>query len=198
MPDCASQSSVGRLLQTMYSWLSSLLPGPDGDRLDELRLRLLPVLLEEALTVDAVGHADHRQRPVGQMRQDVRRDLREVAQQIALGQRRLLQRRIRGPVDAIEMRERDALVADDERDRRFRRFELRDDVGDRVVGFARFRARRRFRLRARLRRRRDAPSSGRCRREDAGTPARAASRLRSTAGIRARPRALARPTSPAH
>ena len=51
---------------------------------------LLPVLLEEALAADAVGHADHRERPVGEVRQDERRDLREVAQQVALGERRLL------------------------------------------------------------------------------------------------------------
>ncbi len=39
---------------------------------------------------DAVGHADHGERAVGQMRQDVRRHLREVAQQVALGERGLL------------------------------------------------------------------------------------------------------------
>ena len=68
---------------------------------------LLPVLLKEALAADAVGHADHRERPVGKMRQHVRRDLREVAQQVALGECRLLQRRIGRPVDAIEVGEPD-------------------------------------------------------------------------------------------
>ena len=67
-----------------------LVAGEHGDRLDERRPLLLPVLLEEALAVDAVGHADHGQRPVGEVRQHERRDLREVAQQVALGQRRLL------------------------------------------------------------------------------------------------------------
>ena len=52
---------------------------------------------------DAVGHADHGERAVGEMRQDEGRHLREVAQQVALGERRLLQRRIRGPVDAVEV-----------------------------------------------------------------------------------------------
>ena len=61
-----------------------------GDGLDELRPLLLPVLLEESLAADPVGHADHRQRAVGKMRQHVRRDLREVAEQVALGERRLL------------------------------------------------------------------------------------------------------------
>ena len=64
---------------------------------------LLPVLLEEALAADAVGHADHRERTVGEVRQDERRHLREVAQQVALGERRLLERRIGGPVDAVEV-----------------------------------------------------------------------------------------------
>ena len=73
--------------------------------------RLLPVLLEEALAADAVGHADHRQRAVGEMRQHVRRHLREIAQQVALGERRLLQRRIRGPVDAVEVRQLDRVRA---------------------------------------------------------------------------------------
>ena len=72
--------------------LSSLWPENTVIGLDERRPLLLPVLLEEALAVDAVGHADHRQRPVGEMRQHVRRHLREVAQQVALGERRLLQR----------------------------------------------------------------------------------------------------------
>ena len=133
VPDCASHSSVGRLLHNRYSCCSSLLPGEHGDRLDERRPLLLPVLLEEALAADAVGHADHRQRTIGEMRQHVRRDLREVAQQIALGERRLLQRRIGGPVDAIEMRERDAVRSHRERERGLRACELRDDVVDRAA-----------------------------------------------------------------
>ena len=91
-----------------------------GDRLDERRPLLLPVLLEEALAADAVGHADHRQRAVGEVRQHVRRDLREIAQQVALGERRLLQRRVGGPVDAIEVRELDPMRAHRERERRLR------------------------------------------------------------------------------
>src|SRR6266404_7436647 len=77
----------------------------DGDGLDKLRPLLLPVLLEETLSLYSVGHADHGERAVRQMRQDEGRDLGEVAQQVALGKRRLLERRIRRPVDAVEVRE---------------------------------------------------------------------------------------------
>src|SRR5689334_4723335 len=79
--------------------------GEDRERLDELRLVLAPVLLEEALALDPLGHADHRERPVGEVRQHVRRHLREVAQETPLGERGLLERRLGRPVHAIEMRE---------------------------------------------------------------------------------------------
>ncbi len=96
-------------------------------------LRLFPVLLEEALPGDAVGHADHRQRPVGEMRQHVRRHLREVAQQVALGQRRLLHRRIGWPVDAVEVRQVDLVRADQKRERVGAVVELGEDLGDPVA-----------------------------------------------------------------
>jgi hypothetical protein len=48
------------------------------------------------------------------MRQDVRRHLREIDQQVALGQRRLLQRRVGWPVDAIEVCELDPVDANRE------------------------------------------------------------------------------------
>jgi hypothetical protein len=54
-------------------------------------------------------HADHRERAVGDVRQHQRRHLREVAQQVALGERRLLQGLAGGPVDAIEVRQADAM-----------------------------------------------------------------------------------------
>ena len=111
VPDCASHSSVGRLLHSRYSCCSSLWLGEHGDRLDEIGPRLLPVLLEEALAADAVGHADHRERPVGEVRQHVRRHLREVAQQVALGERGLPQRRVGRPVDAVEVGELDRVRA---------------------------------------------------------------------------------------
>ncbi len=95
--------------------------------------RLLPVLLEEALPVDAVGHADHRQRPVGQMRQHERRDLRQIAQQVALGERRLLQCRVGRPVDAVQMRQLDLRRADRERHHRLWMLELLDHVVDQCV-----------------------------------------------------------------
>ena len=103
MPDCASHSSVGRLLHSRYSCCSSLWPENTVIVSTNAGPLLLPVLLEEALAADAVGHADHRERPIGEMRQHVRRHLREVAQQVALGERRLLERRVRRPVDAIEI-----------------------------------------------------------------------------------------------
>ena len=62
-----------------------LVPGKNRDRLDERRPLLLPVLLIEALAMDAVGHADHGERPIGEMRQHARRYLREIAQQVPLG-----------------------------------------------------------------------------------------------------------------
>ena len=66
-----------------------LVPREHRNRASKRWLLLLPVFLKEALTVNAVRHPDHRQRPVRQMRQDERRHLREVAQQVALGDRRL-------------------------------------------------------------------------------------------------------------
>jgi hypothetical protein len=100
----------------------------DRDRLDEIGLLLVPMLLEEALPVDARGHADHRERTIGEVRQDARRHLREIAQQVALGERRLLQRRIRGPVDAIQVRDLDLVPLDEKREVLLRRVELLDDV----------------------------------------------------------------------
>ena len=111
-----------------------LAAGPDADRVHELRPRLLPVLLEEALAADAVGHADHRERPVGQVREDVRRHLGEVAQQVALGDRRLLEAGIRWPVDAIEVGQLEAMGTDGERDRGALVLELPNHVVDGVVG----------------------------------------------------------------
>ena len=62
-----------------------------------------------------------------------RRNLREVAQQVALGERRLLQRRIRGPVDAIEVRQPDPVRSHRERERGLRVVQLRDDLVDRAA-----------------------------------------------------------------
>src|SRR5215470_8568649 len=72
------------------------------DRFDELRQRLRPVLLEEALTVDALGHADHGEWPVGKVRQHEAAHTRKVAQEVALG-RRWAARPRRRPVDAVEV-----------------------------------------------------------------------------------------------
>ncbi len=103
-----------------------------GDRLHERRLLLLPVLLVEALPADAVGHADHRERPVREMRQHERRDAGEVAQQVALGERGLLERRIGRPVDAVEMRQADAVQPRREGKIVARILQLRQHFGDLV------------------------------------------------------------------
>ena len=99
-----------------------------GDGVDKLRLRLLPVFLEEALAADAFRHADHGQRPLGEMREDVRRHLREIAQQIALGQRRLLERLVFGPVDTVEVRELELVRPDGEVELVALVFELGEDL----------------------------------------------------------------------
>ena len=59
---------------------------PHGLR--ERRQVVLPTLLVEAPAVDAVRVACHRQRPVPQVRQQVRRDPRVVAEHVALRHRR--------------------------------------------------------------------------------------------------------------
>ena len=46
-------------------------PGVHLHALHELRPLLAPVLLEEPLAADALGHPDHRERPVPEMRQQV-------------------------------------------------------------------------------------------------------------------------------
>ena len=88
-----------------------LAPGEHRDRLDELRQRLCPVLLKETLAMDALGHADHGERAIGQVRQHEARDARQVGDEVALGDRRL-PRRLRGPVDTVEVGELDARRAD--------------------------------------------------------------------------------------
>ncbi len=92
------------------------------------------MLLEETLPADPVGHADHGERAIGKVRQDKRRDQREVAQQVALGERRLLERGIRGPVDAIEVRQADTVRSYRDRERGLRCFQLRHDFVDRAAG----------------------------------------------------------------
>ena len=99
-----------------------LVAGVHRDRVDEIGPRLVPMFLEKTLPANAVGHADHGERAVGEVRQDEGRHLREVAQQDALGERRLLQRGIGRPVDAIEVREADLVRADGERECAFRSF----------------------------------------------------------------------------
>src|SRR5207248_1466627 len=62
-----------------------------------------------------------------------RRYLREVTQQIALGERGLLERRIGGPVHAVEMRKPDLVSTDQERERALRVVELAQDGCDLVI-----------------------------------------------------------------
>ena len=63
------------------------------------------VLLVEALPADAIGMGFMVERAVGEVRQDVGRDLREVAQQVAFGERGAASARIGRPVHAIEVAE---------------------------------------------------------------------------------------------
>ena len=107
--------------------------GKHRDRLGERRPLLAPVLLVEALAMDAVGHADHGERPVGEMRQHERRHLRDITQQVALGERRLLERGVGGPVHAVEMREPDLVRADGERERGLDVVQLPQDGTDLIV-----------------------------------------------------------------
>ena len=65
------------------------------------------------------------------MRQDEGRNLREVAQQVALGERRLLQRRIRGPVHSIEVSQADPVRPHCKRERCFGAFQLCHDIFNR-------------------------------------------------------------------
>ncbi len=71
------------------------------------------------------------------MRQHVRRDLGEIDEEVALGERGQLARRVGRPVDAIEIGEPDALRADGKRECGFRAGELRHDVGDGAFGLRR-------------------------------------------------------------
>ena len=61
------------------------------------------------------------------MTKDVRRHEREVAKQVSFRQRRLLQRRIGGPVHPIEMGHLELVSADGDHVGVLRLFELRDD-----------------------------------------------------------------------
>src|SRR5262245_40202869 len=102
----------------------------DSDGFDELRPLLFPMLLVETLSRDAFWHAYHRQRTVSEMRYDEGRHLREIAQQIAFRQRRLLERRISRPVHTIEMRKADAMGTDGQRKVVFLSLQLRQNVRD--------------------------------------------------------------------
>ena len=91
--------------------LLTLVPGEHRHRLDEVRHALLPVLLKEALAVDPLGHANHRQRPILQMRQHETRHGGEVTDQIPLGDRRTPRTPVGGPIDALQIRQADARAA---------------------------------------------------------------------------------------
>ena len=64
------------------------------------------------------------------MRQHELRDLREITQQVALGERRLLERGIGGPIHAVKMRESDLVLAHGERERRLGVVQLAEDGAD--------------------------------------------------------------------
>jgi hypothetical protein len=96
------------------------------------------MLLEEPLPANPIGHADHRERPVGEVRQHVRRHLREISQQVAFRERRLLQPLVLRPVHPIEIGELHLVRPDREGDRRFGVVELDEDLGRAGMGTARF------------------------------------------------------------
>ncbi len=61
--------------------------GERRDHLDELGPFLIPMFLKKSLAADALGHADHREWTIAQMRQHIGRDAREITQVLALGDR---------------------------------------------------------------------------------------------------------------
>src|SRR5438874_9236804 len=83
-----------------------LVLGEDGDRLDELGQLLRPVLLEETLAVDALGHADHGERAVREVRKHEARDACEIAEKIARVARFVLPHLADRPLTMIRMPER--------------------------------------------------------------------------------------------
>src|SRR5688500_5089109 len=100
------------------------------DGFDELRLLLIPMLLEKALAMDAVRHANHGERAVGEMRQDERRYLREVTQQVSLGVRRLLEGGLGRPVNAVQVGKANLVPAYPEGKGRLAILQLAHDVLD--------------------------------------------------------------------
>ena len=80
--------------------------------LDEIRQPDFPVLHQHAPPGDALGPAEERQRPVARMFEKGRRHAEQVAQEVPLGDCRLLERGNGGPVDAIQMRDLDLVAAD--------------------------------------------------------------------------------------
>ena len=61
---------------------------------------------------DAFRPAEQCQRSVAQVRQHQRRNLDEIAQQVALGDGRLARVGGSRPIDAVEMRQRDRMAVD--------------------------------------------------------------------------------------
>jgi hypothetical protein len=86
--------------------------GEHVDALDEWRERHFPVLLQHPPANDAFRPAEQCQRSVAQVRQHQRRNLDEIAQQVALGDGRLARVGGSRPIDAIEMRQRDRMAVD--------------------------------------------------------------------------------------
>ena len=121
-----------------------------------------------------------------EMRQHVRRHLREIGQQVALRVRGQVARGIRGPVDAIEVREPDPMRPDGEREGRLLR--------PRAARRRRRRAEAPAGIASALSRRTDFGSTSSRRRRNTGARSR---RPRSSCGSSARRQSRARPRSSA-
>jgi hypothetical protein len=93
--------------------------------------------------VNALGHADHGERPILQMRQHETPDACQIAQMIALGDRGLFRGLVGRPVLAVQIGEPDFRLTDDEVHGLRLRVELLQDGFDLVAGrFRRTRSRR--------------------------------------------------------
>src|ERR1700731_5049103 len=98
--DLPEPQECGQVVGEQIAVLAVLVLGKNGDRLDELRQRLRPVLLKEALAVDALGHANHGQRSIRKVRQHEARDAGQIADEIALGYGAMPRAWFGGPVAA--------------------------------------------------------------------------------------------------
>ena len=114
--DLAEPQQRRQVVRENVAVLLVLVLGEHVDRRDELRQRLLPVLLEEALAVMPSGMRIIVSGRSLQVRAACTATRGEIPRSIALRDRReLLSRLSRGPVLAIEIRQLDARIAHGQR-----------------------------------------------------------------------------------